>query len=414
MVALLESLAAGFSGDAARQAALDAALHGGLPGPRSEAWKYTSLRALERRTFARADASVTVDADAFAHVPAPRVVFVNGRADAALSDLTGLPASVTVRDRDADDLAFPALIDGRPGDAVFRHLNVALATVGVVIHATGAAADTALHLVFAGAPADADLAWHLRHEVIVDAGASLSLVEHHLDTDAHRHLDNTTTTLRIAEGAQLSHVRLQHKTAGATSLLHTDGELRADARYTRVDVELGGGLTRHELDVRLTGNGAQLIANGVLLAGGRSHVETRLGIRHIARDTSCQLMWRGIGAARGRVVFHGGIAIDAGADGTDARLSNKNLLLSNTAEIDTQPVLVIHADEVQAAHGATVGQLDENAMFYLRSRGLPAPEAQQLLTAAFVREPLAVITTPTLRDTVQDRLDEALAGAGAA
>ncbi|WP_101925929.1 MULTISPECIES: Fe-S cluster assembly protein SufD [Luteimonas] len=414
MTALLDSLAAGFTGDAARRAALDAALHGGLPGPRSEAWKYTSLRALERRTFVRSDAPTRVDAAALAHIPAPRVVFVNGRADATLSDLGGLPSGIGVRDRDADDLAFPALTDGRPGDAVFRHLNVALATDGVVVHAHAGAQDAVLHLVFVGAPADSDLAWHLRHEIVVDAGAALSLVEHHLDTDAHRHLDNTTTTLRVAEGARLDHVRLQHKAGGTTSFLHTDGELRADARYTRVDVELGGGLTRHELDIRLTGNGAQLTANGVLLAGGRAHVETRLGIRHSARDTNCQLMWRGIGAGRGRVVFHGGITIDAGADGTDARLSNKNLLLSNTAEIDTQPVLVIHADEVQAAHGATVGQLDANAMFYLRSRGLPAPEAQQLLTAAFVREPLAPITTPALRDAVQARLDDALAGASPA
>ena len=119
-------------------------------------------------------------------------------------------------------------------------------------------------------------------------------------------------------------------------------------------------------------------------------------------------MWRGIGDARGRVVFHGGITIEAGADGTDARLSNKNLLLSNTAEIDTQPVLVIHADEVQAAHGATVGQLDANAMFYLRSRGLPEAAAQQLLTTAFVREPLAPITADALREAVQAQLNVAL------
>ena len=416
MSTLLQSLAAGFDGDPARRAALDAALQGGLPGPRSEAWKYTSLRALERRAFAAADAvapddATPVDDALLADIPAPRVVFVNGRADAALSDLADLPDGVHVRLRDSDDADVQVETGERAGDAVFRNLNAALAREGVTIHAASATSGSAaLHLVFLGAPAATDLAWHLRHDVMVDAGASLSLVEHHLDTGAHRHLDTGAMRLRVAEGARLHHLRLQRRNAGATTFLQTDGELRADADYSRVDVELGGGLTRHELDVRLLGDRARLTANGVLLAGGRAHVETRLGIRHIARDTRCELMWRGIGERRGRVVFHGGITIDAGADGTDARLSNKNLLLSDTAEIDTQPVLVIHADEVQAAHGATVGQLDANALFYLRSRGLPAAEARQLLTAAFVREPLSPVDDAVLRDRIQAHLDAALAG----
>src|SRR3546814_10776194 len=136
-----------------------------------------------------------------------------------------------------------------------------------------------------------------------------------------------------------------------------------------------------------------MVANGVLLAAGKRHLDTRLGIEHVARDTTCELTWRGIGAGRGRAVFHGGITIHEGADGSDANLSNKNLLLSEGAEIDTQPVLVIHADEVKAAHGATVGQLDPGAMFYLRSRGLPADDARRLLTVAFMREPLGVIAS---------------------
>src|SRR5690606_11481084 len=132
-------------------------------------------------------------------------------------------------------------------------------------------------------------------------------------------------------------------------------------------------------------------------------------IEHIARDTRCELVWRGMAAGRGRAVFHGGIEIREGADGNDARLSNKNLLLSDTAEIDTQPVLVIHADEVTAAHGATVGQLDDAAMFYLRSRGLPEEEARALLTAASVREPLlSVVETPAHRELLEARLDRAV------
>jgi Fe-S cluster assembly protein SufD len=147
----------------------------------------------------------------------------------------------------------------------------------------------------------------------------------------------------------------------------------------------------------------------VLLADGRRHLDTRLGIRHQARDTRCELPWRGLADQRGRAVFHGGIEIRAGADGSEAELSNKNLLLSDSAEIDSQPVLVIHADEVKAAHGATVGRLDETALFYLRSRGLPAAQARTLLMQAFLREPLAMLDdaglAKTLGDAVTARLD---------
>lgn len=414
MNALLDSLATGFSGDAAQRALLDAALRDGLPGPRSERWKYTSLRSLERRSFAPADAVPAIDAALLADIPAPRLVFVNGRADAGLSRLDALPAGVSL-DAGADALSRG---DGTheegegtttPGDDVFARLNAALAREGVRLRVdAGARIADALHLVFVGAPAPQDLAWHLRHRIELGERASLRVVEHHLAAGEHRHLDNSVLAVEVADGATLDHARLQHAADGATLFARTDARLRREARYRRVDLELGGALSRHELDVRLEGERAELVANGVLLAAGRRHVDTRLGIEHVARDTRCQLSWRGIGAGRGRAVFHGGITIHAGADGTDARLSNKNLLLSANAEVDTQPVLVIHADEVQAAHGATVGQLDANALFYLRSRGLPEDEAKQLLTAAFCREPLAAAEDPALRATLEARMDAAL------
>ncbi|MGI8560021.1 MAG: SufB/SufD family protein, partial [Luteimonas sp.] len=232
--------------------------------------------------------------------------------------------------------------------------------------------------------------------------------EHHLAAGGHRHLENAVLELRVDSRAHLEHVRIQSAADGATGFLRTDAILGQASRYVRVDLELGAALSRHELNVRLEGDGAELVANGVLLAAGKRHLDTRLGIEHIARDTSCALQWRGIGACRGRAVFHGGITIHAGADGSDAQLSNKNLLLDDGAEIDTQPVLVIHADEVQAAHGATVGRLDPTALFYLRTRGLPPEEARRLLTTAFVREPLMAIASQATRDFAQARLDAAL------
>ncbi|HEX7384680.1 MAG TPA: Fe-S cluster assembly protein SufD [Burkholderiaceae bacterium] len=431
MSALLQSFESGFAAlpaahvDAlglgpARRAALAAALAGGLPGPRSESWKYTSLRALSARGFATAT-TTAVDPAALAAIPAPRLVFVNGLFDAALSSLDALPAGVELRPMSqalAGDDPRAVAVFGRvfdEADALFAKFNAGLALEGVLLRvAEAAAVATPLHLVFVGAPAEADAAAHLRHLVELRAGASLTLVEHHLGTGTHRHLANHVMHVHLARGATLVHARVQDEDTGASLFARTDAVLAAEAEYRRADLELGAALSRHELNVDLQGSGAVLQAGGVLLADGRRHLDTRLGIRHQARDTRCDLPWRGLADQRGRAVFHGGIEIQAGADGSDATLSNKNLLLSDAAEIDSQPVLVIHADEVKAAHGATVGRLDDTALFYLRSRGIPQALARSLLVQAFLREPLAVLGDPALAEALGDRLTARLEARDAA
>lgn len=415
MSALLDSLAATFEGDAARRAALDAVLRDGLPGPRSEAWKYTPLRALERRTFAAPEATA-VDPALLGAIPSPRLVFVNGQHDARLSDLAGLPDGAEPlplsRVLAAGDPRAANFLDRRyeRADEPFARLNAALARDGAVVRIEeGVHVAAPLHLVFVGAPAAADAAWHLRGLIELRRNASLVVIEHHLAAGPHAHLSNALVHVHLAAGATLRHARVQDEAERATLIARTDAVLARDARYRRIDLELGASLSRHELNVRLEGAGARVDANGVLLATGRRHLDTRLGIEHIARDTGCGLTWRGLGAGRGRAVFHGGITIRAGADGSDAELSNKNLLLTEGAEIDTQPVLEIHADEVKAAHGATVGRLDPTALYYLRSRGLPGDEARRLLTAAFCREALAGVALPAVRERLDAALDRALA-----
>ncbi|MBL8264671.1 MAG: Fe-S cluster assembly protein SufD [Xanthomonadaceae bacterium] len=424
MSALLDSFAQAFDalaqreaaglGDS-RRAALETLLRDGLPPPRSEAWKYTPLRALERRGFAPADAG-SVDAVALdarlSSIPMPRMVFVDGRFDAARSDVSDLPQGV-----EALSLS-RVLREGEPRDAnvlqrryagadeLFAVANAALAEEGAFIRVDASVVvDVSLHLVFVASGTQADTAAHLRHLIDLRNDAALTVVEHHVALGEDRGLRNHVLHAHVGQRARLVHARVQDDADSASAFVRTDVVLARDADYRRLDLELGAGLSRHELNVRLEGEGAKLAANGVLLADGKRHVDTRLGIEHIARDTSCDLLWRGLAAGRGRAVFHGGITIREGADGTDANLSNKNLLLSANAEIDTQPVLVIHADEVQAAHGATVGQIDPTALFYLRSRGLPEPQARALLTAAFCREVLAIIDDVALRDALTTILD---------
>lgn len=403
---LLESLAAGFDAlplreagglASARRDALDQALRNGVPGTRNERWKYTALRALERRSFAPVTSLPMFDAAALRLPAGPRLVFANGVWAPALSDVDGMPAGIQLRplsqallEDEVRDLDFLAR-SFNAADETFAQLNAALACEGMVLRAEqGARCERPIHLVFLGLPDSADRAFALRHLVQLREAAELILIEHHIALGAHAHLANTVTQVHLGVRARLSHLRIQHDAAEASQFLRTEAALASQAHYHRLDLELGANLSRHELNIALHGQAAQAQANGVLLADGKRHLDTRLALDHGARDSSCLLAWRGLAAQRARAVFHGGILIREGADGADARLSSKNLLLSEQAEINAQPVLEIHADEVQAAHGATVGSLDMTALFYLRSRGIPEAQARALLTAAFCREVLDV------------------------
>ena len=426
MSALLESMSAVFAAlpaalvdaqglGAPRRAALAAVLADGLPGPRSEAWKYTSLRALSARRFTTVAAATAVDPALLATIPSPRLVLVNGRFDATLSQLDALPDGVELlalsQALAGDDARAVAVLGRRfdRADELFARLNGALAIDGALLRvAGGVTVALPLHLVFVGAAAEGDLALHLRHLVELRKDASLTVVEHHLGQGEHRHLANHLVHVHLASGAKLVHARVQDESTGATLLARTDAVLASHSEYRRVDLELGAGLSRHELNVALQGEDAAVMAGGMLLADGRRHLDTRLGVEHQARNTRCELPWRGLADDRGRAVFHGGITIHAGADGSDASLSNKNLLLSDAAEIDTQPVLVIHADEVKAAHGATVGRLVETALFYLRSRGIGLAQARALLVQAFLREPLSTLGDAVLAETLGALVTERL------
>jgi Fe-S cluster assembly protein SufD len=401
----------------ARKAALDALLTDGLPANRAEHWRYTNLRALGQRSY-RAAAGASLDAALIAHIPRPRIVFVNGWLDASLSDLSGLPAGLSVRalgrvlpDAHARDVVHL----GRRFNAaeeIFARANAALAVEGALIEVEADAdIEPAVHLVSVGAPESAEAGWHLRHLVDLGANARLSLVEHVLGFEPHAHLDNTLTQVHLKPGAALIHARLQSASDGAQLFTRADAALGAGALYRRVDIELGAALSRLELNAELQGEAANFVSGGAQLADARRAVDVRLNVDHMARDTRCDLRWRGLAAARGRVSFYGGIRIREGADGTDAQLSDRNLLLSDTAEVNTQPVLVIDADEVKAAHGATVGQLDATALFYLRSRGIPRDEARALLTRAFLIEAIEVAEQPALIETLTDALIARIEGA---
>jgi Fe-S cluster assembly protein SufD len=407
-----------------RRTSAQALLRDGLPRARDEAWKYTALRALEQRRYANGDldaATRAVEARAFGlpGIGGPRLVFVNGvfRADlSALPTHDGLvvsfaddaaPVLTPARDREADSAAARA-------DAFVR-LNTALADTGPVLRvAAGVRIDEPLHLVFAGAAAGGDVAWQLRARVELGEGASLRLIEHHVAASANAHLGNLVAHYALAAGARLDLLQLQDAAPASTLIRRNEFRVDRDATLCLHTLEAGAQTMRHDLDVDLAGRGARFVSRGVFALRGRQHADTHLVVTHTARDTASDIAWRGVADERARGVFHGAITVAQGADGADAQLSNKNLLLSPQAEIDTQPVLEIYADEVKAAHGATVGQLDERALFYLRSRGIPLDTARRVLVGAFCNAMFADLAPAPLRAHLETLLAARLPQAGAA
>ena len=243
-----------------------------------------------------------------------------------------------------------------------------------------------------------------RCRVRVRRGASITLVEHHLGPDGAAGLANRLLDIEIEEGGELTWIRVQECGAKAQSVQHSDLRIAAGGRCAMVALELGGLWSRHTLSLALAGADARVQLAGLVALQGRQHHDTQLALTHTVGGAQSRTLWKAIANQRARSVFNGLITVAPGADQTEAHLKTANLLLSPHAEIDTKPELVIEADEVVCSHGATVGQLDDRALFYLRSRGIPEAQARQMLTLAFGGEVLSAIASAELRAALSGRV----------
>ena len=395
-----------------REHALAQAMRVGFPHNKLERWKYAPMRALAAKSYP-AELVNTDAIDTTQLPPAPRIVFVNGHLCTEHSDTRALNgvqvhalADVLKSNDERRYSFFGRLFSDL--DAPFAPLNTALAEHGVLIEvAEHAAAETPLHLVFIN-NSQLQSGQYLRHLIECREHSKLRLIEHHFSVGNNAGMSNHLMHIHLQPHAQLTHVRIQREAPQNIQFSRSDAVIAGHANYQRLDIETGAHFSRHELNIDLQGEHAKARAAGVLWSTGNSTLDTRLVVRHQAPNTECTLLWRGLADDKARVNFYGGICIEKGADGANAALSNKNLLLSKQAQINTQPALEIYADEVKAAHGATVGQLDSAALFYLRSRGLPKEQAEKLLSQAFYAEALDSINDETLLAHIRQYLPKIL------
>ncbi len=395
----------------AQQAALEQFISLGLPTTRDEAWKYTSLRRFEGRALALPESVTAVDAGLESRLLAAdgwqRIVFVNGRHAAGLSTASGVVTGLRVRTLASilrDDPVEAATLLGNDDvttSARFDLVNRAFVDDGLVIDvAAGAHLAQPLYLVFESS--GSDRATLTTPRIIIRSGthSRLTLIEHHVSGERAEHCVAAVTQLSLAEGSQVEHYRLRREGSKVVHLGSVSADVGGSARYISHTLSLGGTLSRLDLAVRLAGSGASCELNGVFLADGTQHTDTHSCIQHVVPKTQSSQDYRGLADGKGRGVFNGKVVVHKDAQKTDAKQSSRNLLLSNTAEIDTRPELEIYADDVKCSHGATTGQMDPTALFYLRSRGIAEDEARGLLALAFVETVLKGMGIEPARDYV--------------
>jgi Fe-S cluster assembly protein SufD len=366
----------------------------GLPTVRHEDWRFTNLAPLAALAF-RASPAGADPVPGLAALPAPagpRLVFDNGLLRRDLSSVGALPPGVVVAGlaeamAQAPELVRPHLGRlARPDGLPFAALNAALHTDGAFVHLpAGAVLEAPIELVFAGGAPGEPVAHHPRVLVVAGAGARATVAEVYLGT-ADAYLTAAVTELRLADGAEVEHVKLQDEGARAFHVSTLFAEQAAEARLRTHSFSLGGQLSRTELRTGFRGEGGALAAAGLYMADGARVTDAFALVDHAVPRCTTSETYKGILAGRAHGVFAGRIRVLAGAQKTDARQMNSNLLLSDDAVIDTKPQLEIFADDVKCGHGGTVGQLDEDALFYLRSRGVAEAEARSLLIWAFAAE----------------------------
>jgi len=368
----------------------------GFPGPKAEAWKYTSVAPLAKREFAlaprRSVRRADIDPYLIGDAKASHLVFVNGYFAPDLSDIVSANGGAAVAslgaalDNGFD--RFTAFLPERDAERGFSALNAAFATDGGAIHIPdGSTLDGPVQLLFVHAGGDhADIMSHPRNVVVLGDGARLDLVESHVVLGGFAGLANVVNRMVVGRGAALRHDRLQIGEVSGHLIGKTEYEISADARVTQTLATLGGGTVRNEIQAFLGGPGIEARLNGLFLTRDRQHVDNAIRVEHLAPDCFSDQFYKGVLDGKGRAAFAGSIAVAREAQKTNAYQANNNLLLSPDAEINTKPELVIFADDVRCSHGATAGELDERELFYLRSRGLDPETAQSLLTYAFADE----------------------------
>jgi len=398
---------------ALRARAAERFLEAGFPTTRDEDWKYTSVAPIAKVPFRLADAAALV-VDAARVGPqrlegAHEIVFVNGAYSPALSSkgaaepglLVGRLADAIAKDAGAVEphLGRHASIDASP----FAALNTAFLDDGAFVRIDkGALIERPIHVIFLSTAAGQPVACHPRLLCVAGEKAEAKIVETFAGIDGAATFTNAVAEYVLGPASVVKHTKVQRESEGAFHVSTTHLDLDRSVTYASQSISIGGSLVRNDVNAVCGGEGCEVTLDGLYLARGRQHVDNHTTIDHAKPNCASREVYKGVLDGRSRGVFNGKVYVRPDAQKTDGKQTNKNLLLSEHASIDTKPQLEIFANDVKCTHGATIGQIDEDALFYLRSRGIDRETARGLLIYAFATE----ITHKVPVEKLRSRLEE--------
>jgi Fe-S cluster assembly protein SufD len=398
-----------------RRSAFDRFRQVGFPSARDEEWRFTPIGPIAQAEF-RPAAPGRVSREAlapflFGHPEWPQLVFVNGRFAPELSVIPALPAGVRL-----GNLAGALRTDGtflerhltrhaRPETTPFAALNTAFLRDGALVHVpAGIALEQPIHALFVAGPDAGGTVVHPRNLIVVEREARASVVESYVTlAEGARYFTNAVTEVSSGENAWTEHTRIQRESEAAFHMGLTHVDQARDSHYRSFTLAMGGSISRHNLHVRLNDANVETLMYGLYLTRAEQLVDNHTAIFHDHPNCSSWEVYKGVLEGRSRAVFNGKVLVRPEGQKTDAKQTNRNLLLSEGAKVDTKPQLEIFADDVKCTHGATVGYLDQLSLFYLRSRGVPADTAKKILTYAFAAEVVNEVTLEPVRREL-DRL----------
>jgi Fe-S cluster assembly protein SufD len=391
----------------------------GFPTARreNEEWKYTDISPIARIPFEIVLTTNTkhiTDNDVLKftlnNASCNKMVFVDGQFAAHLSSISSLPEGAYVTNlADAMKKQIPAAKNNLAqhalySDSAFIALNTAFLHHGAFLYIPdGAFVADPIHVLYLFNTHERERAFHPRMLVVTGKNSNLTVIEHYAGLGNNTYLSNSVTEVALGAGSNMEHYRIQQHSSQAFHVGTTQVTLHRDSTYTSVVSDMGGGLTRNNLNVLTADEGASCTLNGVYILDGSQHVDNQVIIDHASPHTNSHELYKGILDDESRSVFHGSIIVRENCPKVDARQVDKNLLLSDRAEADTKPAFWIYTDDVKCAHGASCGKIDETAMFYLRSRGISEKAARGMLSRAFVVEVIESVPNLAVR-TYMDEL----------
>ena len=388
-----------------------------LVNRKQEAWRYTNVEPLLKQNFQ----PVVERPDSYAGQPpqsledAHRLVFVDGWFMPELSDLSLLPKEVTaVSLADAiasDDERVKNRLGSvaNPGEHLFTALNTALINDGLYVHVpAGVRLESPLEIFYLNSASDTPLLAQPRNLVILEPGAEAVVIEHHLPGQGDHYFHNGLSEVVLDPGAKLDHYRIQDESDQAWHFSRLVLDQGSDSRYHGITLAFGGRLARTEYNGLFTAEGAHCTLRGLYTVGDEQLQDFHLDVRHDVPHCSSREQFKGLLYGKGRAVFDGRILVEKDAQKSDAELTNDNLLLTRNSEVDTKPQLEIYADDVKASHGTTVGQLEDQQVFYLQARGIEKSKAVHMLCEGFAAEIIEQIHLDDLREQALQRLQRTL------